>query len=51
MPEEGKDDIIEFKSHANVHRHPLIIAADFKTLLIKNKKISKHVKKLKRNNI
>ena len=25
MPEEGKDDIVEFKNHANVHRHPLII--------------------------
>ena len=41
MPEQGKDDIVEFKNHANVHRHPLIIAADFETLLIDMKQKNK----------
>jgi len=41
MSEEGKDDIVEFKNHANVHRHPLIIAADLKTQLIDMKQKNK----------
>jgi len=49
MPEEGKDDIVEFKNHANAHRHPLIIAADFETLLIDiNQKISKTSQEIKK---
>jgi len=49
MPEEGKDDIVEFKNHANAHRHPLIIAADFETLLIGiNQKISKTSQEIKK---
>ena len=49
MPEEGKDDIVEFKNHANVHRHPLIIASDFETLLIGvNQKISETSQEIKK---
>jgi len=49
MPEEGYNDVIVYKNHIRKHRHPLIIAADFETVLIDmNKKVSETSQEIKK---